>query len=144
MESDKSPRHLSLSTRYSPLPTCFVPRTLVIRLRLSTIAVLVADLVLDGVHLGEFPAALWVAIVLGILNAVVRPLIILLTLPVTLLTLGIFILVINAGMVMLAARLMPEQFQVNDFWSALWFSMILWAVQSFLLKVDGGEVNSSG
>ena len=117
---------------------------LVIRLLLSTIAVLVADLVLDGVHLGEFPAALWVAIVLGILNAVVRPLIILLTLPVTLLTLGIFILVINAGMVMLAARLMPEQFQVNDFWSALWFSILLWLVQSFLLKVDGGEENGKG
>ncbi len=112
---------------------------LIIRLLLSTIAVLVADLVLDGVHLGEFPAALWVAIVLGLLNAVVRPLIILFTLPVTIVTLGIFILVINAGMVMLASRLMPEQFQVNGFWSALWFSILLWAVQSFLLALDGGE-----
>ncbi len=114
---------------------------LIIRLILSTIAVLVADLVLDGVHLGEFPAALWVAIVLGVLNAFVRPLIILLTLPVTLVTLGIFILVINAGMVLLAARLMPELFHVDGFWSALWFSIILWAVQSFLLAVDGGEKN---
>ncbi len=144
MENDKCLGDLSHSTFYLPLPTFFVPVKLVIRLLLSTIAVLVADLVLDGVHLGEFPAALWVAIVLGILNAVVRPLIILLTLPVTLLTLGIFILVINAGMVMLAARLMPEQFQVNDFWSALWFSILLWLVQSFLLKVDGGEENGKG
>ena len=117
---------------------------LLIRLILSTIAVLVADLVLDGVHLGEFPAALWVAIVLGILNAVVRPLLILLTLPVTIFTLGIFILVINAGMVLLAARLLPEQFQVHGFWSALWFSVILWLVQSFLLQVDGGEQKSEG
>lgn len=112
---------------------------LLIRLVISTIAVLVTDLLLSGVHLGEFPAALWVAIVLGVLNTLVRPLIILLTLPVTLVTLGLFVLVINAGMVMLAARLMPEQFQVNDFWSALWFSILLWLVQSFLLKVDGGE-----
>jgi putative membrane protein len=112
---------------------------LLIRLLLSTIAVLVADLLLDGVRLGEFPAALWVAIVLGLLNTVVRPLLILLTLPVTVVTLGIFILVINAGMVLLAAKLMPGQFQVSGFWSALWFSIILWAVQGFLLKVDGGE-----
>ena len=112
---------------------------LLIRLILSTIAVLVADLLLDGVHLGEFPAALWVAIVLGILNTVVRPLIILLTLPVTIVTLGIFILVINAGMVMLAARLLGGEFRVDSYWSALWFSIVLWAVQGFLLAVDGGE-----
>ena len=112
---------------------------LLIRLVISTIAVLVTDMLLAGVQLGEFPAALWVAIVLGFLNAVVRPLLILLTLPVTLVTLGLFVLVINAGMVMLASRLMPEQFQVNGFWSALWFSILLWAVQSFLLALDGGE-----
>lgn len=111
---------------------------LLIRLILSTIAVLVADQLLAGVHLGEFPAALWVAIVLGLLNAVVRPLIILLTLPVTIVTLGIFILVINAGMVMLAARLLDD-FRVDSFWWALGFSLVLWAVQSFLLAVDGGE-----
>lgn len=116
---------------------------LLIRLVISTIAVLVADLLLDGVHLGEFPAALWVAIVLGVLNAVVRPLIILLTLPVTIVTLGIFILVINAGMVMLAARLL-DGFRVDGFWSALWFSIALWAVQGFLLAVDGGEKKSEG
>ena len=117
---------------------------LLIRLILSTIAVLVADLLLDGVHLGEFPAALWVAIVLGILNTVVRPLIILLTLPVTIVTLGIFILVINAGMVMLAAHLLGGEFRVDSYWSALWFSIVLWAVQGFLMAVDGGEKTSEG
>mgnify|MGYP003955735023 FL=1 len=112
---------------------------LLIRLVLSTIAVLVADLLLKGVHLGEFPAALWVAIVLGALNAFLRPLLILLTLPVTFLTLGIFILVINAGLVMLAAYLMPGSFHVDGFWWALAFSLVMWAVQGFLLSVDGGE-----
>lgn len=111
---------------------------LLIRLILSTIAVLVADLLLDGVRLGEFPAALWVAIVLGFLNAVVRPLLILLTLPVTIVTLGIFILVINAGMVMLTAQLL-DGFHVRNFWWALAFSVVLWAVQGFLLAIDGGE-----
>lgn len=114
---------------------------LLIRLIISTIAVLVTDLLLSGVHLGEFPAALWVAIVLGVLNAVVRPLIILLTLPVTLVTLGLFVLVINAGMVMLAARLLDD-FHVESFWWALGFSIVLWAVQGFLLAVDGGEKKS--
>ncbi len=114
---------------------------LLIRLIISTIAVLVTDLLLSGVHLGEFPAALWVAIVLGVLNAVVRPLIILLTLPVTLVTLGLFVLAINAGMVLLAAHLLGDDFSVDSKWSALWFSIVLWAVQGFLLAVDGGEKN---
>ncbi|MFN8350430.1 MAG: phage holin family protein [Flavobacteriales bacterium] len=111
---------------------------LLIRLVISTIAVLVTDMLLAGVQLGEFPAALWVAIVLGFLNAVVRPLLILLTLPVTLVTLGLFVLVINAGMVMLTAQLL-DGFHVRNFWWALAFSVVLWAVQGFLLAIDGGE-----
>ena len=111
---------------------------LLIRLVISTIAVLVTDVLLAGVQLGEFPAALWVAIVLGFLNAVVRPLLILLTLPVTLVTLGLFVLVINAGMVMLTAQLL-DGFHVRNFWWALAFSVVLWAVQGFLLAIDGGE-----
>ncbi len=111
---------------------------LLIRMVISTIAVLVTDMLLAGVQLGEFPAALWVAIVLGFLNAVVRPLLILLTLPVTLVTLGLFVLVINAGMVMLTAQLL-DGFHVRNFWWALAFSVVLWAVQGFLLAIDGGE-----
>lgn len=111
---------------------------LLIRLVISTIAVLVTDMLLAGVQLGEFPAALWVAIVLGFLNAVVRPLLILLTLPVTLVTLGLFVLVINAGIVMLTAQLL-DGFHVRNFWWALAFSVVLWAVQGFLLAIDGGE-----
>lgn len=111
---------------------------LLIRLVISTIAVLVTDMLLAGVQLGEFPAALWVAIVLGFLNAVVRPLLILLTLPVTLVTLGLFVLVINAGIVMLTAQLL-DGFHVRNFRWALAFSVVLWAVQGFLLAIDGGE-----
>ncbi len=80
---------------------------IIIRLILSTIAVLVADQLLSGVSADTWQTGLIVAIVLGLLNTFVRPLIILLTLPVTLVTLGLFILVINAGMVMLAARFVP-------------------------------------
>src|SRR5689334_8291983 len=103
---------------------------LILRLLLSTIAVLVTDQLLSGVQLGEFPAALWVAIVLGLLNAVVRPLLILLTLPVTIVSLGLFILVINAGMVMLADHFI-DGFHVKSFWWALLFSIVMWIVQGF-------------
>lgn len=113
---------------------------IVLRLVLSTIAVLVADLLLKGVRLGEFPTALWVAIVLGLLNAVVRPLLILLTLPVTIITLGLFILGINAGMVLLASKLVPG-FTVDGFWWAMAFSIVQWAVQGFLLQLDGPKEN---
>lgn len=111
---------------------------IIIRILLSTIAVLVADLLLSGVHAVDLKTGLLVAIVLGLLNAVVRPILVLLTLPVTVLTLGLFVLVINAAMVLLAARIVPG-FTVNGFWWALAFSVVMWAVQGILLKLDGGE-----
>ena len=77
---------------------------LIIRLIISTIAVLVTDLLLSGVHAQDFMTGLLVAVVLGLLNTFVRPLFILLTLPVTIFTLGLFLLVINAGMVLLASQ----------------------------------------
>lgn len=111
---------------------------LLLRLIVSTIAVLVADLLLRGVQADTWQTGLAVAIVLGILNTFVRPLLIVLTLPVTVLTLGLFVLVINAGMVLLAARLI-DGFRVDGFWWALLFSIVQWAVQGFLLAFDGGE-----
>ena len=110
---------------------------LIVRIILSTIAVLVADLLLAGVHAADLRTGLLVAVVLGILNAVVRPLFVLLTLPVTVLTLGLFILVINAAMVLLAARIVPG-FHVDGFWWALAFSVVMWLVQGLLRALDGG------
>ncbi|MCB0795402.1 MAG: phage holin family protein [Flavobacteriales bacterium] len=120
---------------------------LLIRLIVSTIAVLVTDLLLSGVRIGDMETAhgvltaLLVAVVLGLLNAVIRPLIILLTLPVTILTLGLFVLVINAGMVLLAAKIVPE-FAVDSFWWALGFSVVQWIVQGMLNGLDGGRKES--
>ena len=116
---------------------------LILRLLLSTIAVLVADMLLSGVHADSLLTGLFVAVVLGLLNTFVRPLIVLLTLPVTIVTLGLFILAINAGMVLLAARLI-DGFRVDSFWWALAFSVVQWAVQGFLLALDGGEKKSEG
>ncbi|MBK9421568.1 MAG: phage holin family protein [Flavobacteriales bacterium] len=111
---------------------------ILIRIILSTIAVLVADLLLSGVSAIDLKTGLLVAVVLGLLNGILRPILLLLTLPVTLLTLGLFVLVINAAMVLLAARIVPG-FSVDGFWWALAFSVVMWAVQSVLYALDGGK-----
>ena len=72
------------------------------------------------------------------LNALLKPLLILFTLPVTVLTLGLFLLVINAGIVLIAAELVPG-FVVKSFWWALGFSLVLSFVQGILNAFDGGK-----
>lgn len=117
---------------------------ILIRLIISAIAVLVTDLLLPGVSLGDMSqtngllTAVLVAAVLGLLNAVLKPLLILLTLPVTVVTLGLFLLVINAVIVLIAARLIPG-FVVDSFWWALGFSLLLSFVTSVLSSFDGGS-----
>lgn len=117
---------------------------ILIRLIISAIAVLVTDLLLRGVSLGDMSqtngllTAVLVAAVLGLLNAVLKPLLILLTLPVTVVTLGLFLLVINAVIVLIAARLIPG-FTVESFWWALGFSLLLSFITSVLSSFDGGS-----
>lgn len=114
---------------------------LLIRIVVATLAVLIADLLLRGVHSDRFMSSLLVAVVLGLLNTFIRPLIILLTLPVTVVTLGLFILVINAALVLLAANIV-EGFVVEGFWWAVAFSLVQWAVQGLLMGMDRGEQRS--
>jgi putative membrane protein len=91
-------------------------------LLLAAALLLVANLY-PGVAVSSFGAALIAALVLGLLNTLVRPLLVLLTLPVTLLTLGLFLFVINALMFWAAASLL-DGFQVNGFWAALIGSLL--------------------
>lgn len=117
---------------------------ILIRLIISTIAVLLTDLLLPGVSLGDMSqtngllTALLVAAVLGLLNALLKPILIILTLPVTVLTLGLFLLVINAVIVLLAAKLV-DGFHVDSFWWALGFSLLLSMITSVLSAFDGGS-----
>ncbi len=97
----------------------------------NTLAVLIAAYLLPGVRVESFLAALVVAVVVGILNAIVRPLLILLTLPITLLTFGLFAFVINALLILLASALVPG-FSVSGFSWALLFSIVLSLVNWFL------------
>ncbi|HEV8505533.1 MAG TPA: phage holin family protein [Chitinophagaceae bacterium] len=87
--------------------------------------------VLSGIHIDTFWTALVFAVVLAILNTFVKPLIVLLTLPVTILTLGLFLFVINALVVLLASRFV-DGIRVSGFWWALIFSLILSVVTSIL------------
>ncbi len=78
----------------------------------------------DGIEVRDGKAALFGALALGLANAVVRPILIMLTLPITLLTLGLFIWVVNALMLMLAASFV-DGFKVRDFKAAFWGSLLL-------------------
>ncbi len=101
---------------------------------LAGLAVMISAYFLPGVHIQSFTVALIAAVVLGLINAVVKPILVFFTLPITVLTLGLFLLVINGLLVLLASRLVPG-FRVDGFLWALAFSIILSIVHSFLERV---------
>ncbi|HEY9045540.1 MAG TPA: phage holin family protein [Ohtaekwangia sp.] len=94
------------------------------RFLLSGLAVLLTSYLLPGVHVEHYGYALLVAAVLAIANAIVKPILIILTIPITIFTLGLFLLVINAFIIMLVDYFVPG-FRVDGFWWALAFSLIL-------------------
>jgi putative membrane protein len=98
--------------------------------------------VLGGIHVADFWTAIALAVVLAVLNAVVKPIFIILTLPITLLTFGLFLFVINAGIILLADKLL-DGFSVDGFWWALLFSLLLSVVTSLLYKEDNGRQRGS-
>ncbi|MFP4847095.1 phage holin family protein [Winogradskyella sp. PE311] len=104
---------------------------LIIRLLLNALAVFILAHVLNGVSVDGYVGAIIVAVVLSILNLLVKPFLVILTLPVTILTLGLFLLVINALIILLADKLI-DGFGVSSFWSALLFSILLSILQSLL------------
>lgn len=105
----------------------------IIQLVIVTLAVLISSYILPGVGIegNNFLTALVVAAVLSFLNAVVKPIMIILTIPVTIFTFGFFLLVINALMILIAAKIV-DGFHVEGFWYALLFSFILSIVTSIL------------
>lgn len=98
---------------------------------LSAAALLAAARLVPGVHLASFGTALVVAVVLGLLNAIVRPLLVFLTLPLSVVTLGLFLLVINGAMVLLAARFV-DGFAVDGWWPAVLMAVVVSLVSGLL------------
>jgi len=91
---------------------------------ISTLIILASAYILPGVTVDGFMAALVAALVLGLVNAILKPILVFLTLPINILTLGLFTLVINATLVMLTAYIVPG-FAVAGFWWAVLFGLIL-------------------
>lgn len=96
----------------------------IVRFLLSGLAVLLTAYLLPGVQVEHYGYALLVAAVLSFANVIVRPILVVLTIPITVLTLGLFLLVINALIILLVDYLVPN-FNVDGFWWALAFSLIL-------------------
>ena len=112
-------------------------RGLVVRWLVSAAALYLTSLVVRGIEIHGVVPLLFAAITIGILNAVVRPFILLLTLPLTVLTLGLFTLVVNAWMLWMASEVV-KGFEVHGFWAALggWLAMSFF---TFLINLLIGE-----
>lgn len=104
---------------------------LILRLLINAFAVFILAHFLNGVAVDGYLGAIIVAVVLSILNILVKPVLVILTLPVTILTLGLFLLIINALIILLADKLI-DGFAVNGIWTAVLFSILLSILQSIL------------
>ena len=94
-------------------------RTLIIALGLG-----LASVIVPGVEIGGAGTLIVAALLLGLVNAIIRPLLVVLTLPITILTLGLFLLIVNAGMFGLVAAMLDD-FVVSGFWSAVFGALIV-------------------
>ncbi|CRX38345.1 phage holin family protein [Estrella lausannensis] len=107
---------------------------IIIALLLNSLAVFVTAYILPGIHLKDYWTALVVAVVLGVINTFIRPIILILTLPINILTLGLFTFVILGGLVLLVSSIVPG-FVVDGFWWALAFALVLSLINSFIHSI---------
>jgi putative membrane protein len=106
---------------------------LIIKWLIMTASVMIAAYVIPGVTVRSFFSALWVALFLGIVNMLLKPFLILITLPINILTLGLFTFVIN-GVIILLASSIVKGFQVSGFWIAVLFSIVL-SIINYLMNL---------
>jgi putative membrane protein len=106
-----------------------------LRWSMNLLALMVAASVIDGIRIRSIGMGMLAAGILGVVNAVIRPVVMLLTLPITILTLGLFTLVVNALMLLLVAKLVPglviEGFRAA-FWGGLIVSLVSWVLNIFI------------
>lgn len=110
---------------------------LITHLLVSTLAILIATYLLPGATV-TFVSALVLAVVLGIINIFIKPVVKLIALPLTTVTLGLFSLVINALFILLAEKIVPG-FNVAGFWTAFWFSIVLSLINSLFNKFQNDK-----
>jgi len=104
---------------------------IIIQIVVAGLAVIITAYILPGISVADFFTGIVIAALLALLNLTIKPILIFLTIPITLVTLGLFLLVINALMVLLAAEIIPG-FGVDGFWWAVLFSIILSLINSLL------------
>lgn len=104
---------------------------LIIRWALSAAALLGVAYIIPGISVSGFYSALFAALILGLINALIKPFILLLTLPVNIFTLGLFTLVINAFLFWFASTVV-KGFYVAGFWPAFWGALVMWIAGWFI------------
>ena len=114
-----------------------------LRILLNTFAVIIASYILSGIHVESFGYAILVAVVLAFLNVFLKPFLVLITLPATLFSFGLFLLFINAFVVKTAAWLIGNGFRVDGWSWAILFGILLWAVNNLLERLVMKPVKAS-
>jgi putative membrane protein len=105
---------------------------IILKWLLTSLFILILPYLIQGIKVTNFITALLVSLVLGFLNAILKPILILLTLPINILTLGLFTLIINGFMVFIATKIIPG-FEVVNFWYAILFAIVL-SIFNWLIK----------
>ena len=108
-------------------------RSLVSRLIISSLSIFLAGWLLPGVQIDSFTTAIGIAIVLGLLNATLKPLLIIITIPITVLSLGLFLLIINALIIGIADQWI-DGLHVRSIWTAIVFSFLISTINSWLYR----------
>lgn len=110
----------------------------IFRLLIAALVAFGLSYLLPGIHIDSYVTALILALVLAVLNVFLKPIMVILTLPITIITFGLFLLVINAAIIMLASK-MVSGFKVDGFWWALLFSILLSVATSILNSGDNNK-----
>lgn len=106
---------------------------LLLKWLIMAVSIVIAAYFIPGVRVGSFLSAVWVALFLGVVNVLVRPVLILITLPINILTLGLFTFVINAALILLASSVI-KGFEVSGFWWAVLYSIVL-SIVNYLINL---------
>ncbi|NDV66133.1 phage holin family protein [Bacteroides sp. 224] len=109
--------------------------SLILQILISSVAVYFTAWLLPGISVKSFGSSIIVAIVLGLLNTLLKPVLQFLSFPITILTLGLFLLVINTVIILIASAIMGNSFHVKNFWWALLFSIVMSIVASVLESI---------
>jgi putative membrane protein len=96
----------------------------ILRVLIAALGLWLATELVDGINVSSAGTLILAGLLLGVVNAIVKPIVVILTLPFTLVTLGLFLLVVNAAMLGLVAAFLPD-FAIDGFWSAFWGAIIV-------------------